>query len=169
MLAQWLPRCIRRLEHIGLSQTRWHFYFEVFILICFWTLLFEIFKLCNSSYYSTTLKREKRSLRNNPAWRQFVNLAAENFTTGCTVVVGSVFGDTDIRFNLKCNSLLYEDITDLCYWSVTRIELWVRQNQLLEIIKVHLNPSTAQMSFILTITGLCGNSSSSLSMSSSSH
>jgi hypothetical protein len=34
---------------------------------------------------------------------------------------------------------------------------------------VHLNPSTAQMSFILTITGLCGNSSSSLSMSSSSH
>ncbi len=36
----------------------------------------------------------------------FVNLAAENFTTGCTVVVGYVFGDTDIRFNLKGNSLL---------------------------------------------------------------
>jgi hypothetical protein len=79
MLAQWLPRCIRRLEDIGLSQSQWHFYFEVFILICFWTLLFENFKLCKSSYYSTTLKTEKRSLRNHPAWRQFCEPGCRKF------------------------------------------------------------------------------------------
>jgi hypothetical protein len=66
--------------------------------------LFEIFKLCKSSYYSTTLKREKKGI--TQPGDNFVNLAAENFTTGCTVVVGYVFGDTDIRFNLKGNSLL---------------------------------------------------------------